>query len=480
MKIRSLSKKRILLALQGALACTSLLWVTGCMHDSDEHDDDGHAHASDITLYVGGASAIAAYDLGTGTQKSGEIGDVGSLTDMQALADGTVLVSNGAKDNVVIFDGATLLEKSRQANGLGAKRPVHTFVSPVYGGKQYFAAMHDGNGAVGSDAMLLIDIAKSSSTYLKAVGEIGLALGHHKASFSKTQPRIVVTSINACDEVAAVYDFTDVKAIQKVKAFSAADIGMDGSSRQKTCDPTRAAGILPSAHGGATSSQGRAYHNLTGLGQILSVDLDAAMPTARLLNTQGAGAGYTKAVPGSKYVYSLQSSPREGDATRPGLACQIGQLVVIDAALDSVVNEVALFLKGPNCRDSLATTPYKTVGPGHIVIAQNTNRLFIQATSGFSDAVGYAEHHLVLDMSDVKNPVQQASLSIGKSRSHHAETLSGDGKWFVVGNNLDATVSVIDVEKAEVVKTINTVTGPSTLTTFGEESGPSYQTGPIK
>lgn len=462
------------------LACLGSILTVGCMHDSDEHEDDGHSHASDITLFVGGATAIAAYDLATGTQKRGEIGDVGSLTDMQALADGTVLVSNGAKDNVVIFDGTNMLERSRQQNTLGAKRPVHAFVSPVYGGKQYFASMHDGNGAVGSDAMLLIDIAKNSPTYLKAVGEVALGLGHHKASFSANKPRIVVTSINECNEVAAVYDFTDVKAIQKVKAFSAADLGMDGSSRNKTCDPTRAAGILPSAHGGATSSQGRAYHNLTGLGQILSVDLDADMPTARLLNTQGAGAGYTKAVPGSKYVYSLQSSPREGDATRPGLPCQIGQLVVIDAALDSVVNQVALFLKGPNCRDSLAGTPYKTVGPGHIVIAEKSHRLFIQATSGFSDAVGYAEHHLVLAMSDVKNPVQQASLSIGKSRSHHAETLSGDGKGFVVANNLDATVSVIDVEKAEVLKTFATVTGPSTLTTYGEEAGPSRQTGPVK
>ena len=220
---------------------------------------------------------------------------------------------------------------------------------------------------------------------------------------------------------------------------------------------------------------GKAYCNATASGDIISVDLESAVPSFKVLKTKGSGSGYTKGH--GRYVYSLQNKPREADSAKPGSLCQVGQIVVIDAQVDTVVNEVPLKYGGPDCADAVAAGAAKSVGPGHIKI--NGNTMFVQMASS-TDATTYAAKHLVLDLTDPADPVQTGALDIGKSLSHHGETLSGDAKHFFVANNLDGTVTQIDAVLATVTGTLTVRANPRTLATWGQAEGPSPSTGPVE
>jgi hypothetical protein len=320
--------------------------------------------------------------------------------------------------------------------------------------------MNDGeSGAPATNSALFIDITPGSPDYLKAVGEVALGVGHHKAAFGKSAHRVVISNIGDTAEVLAVFDYTDPADIRKLAAISAGGLGV-----------TRA-----SPHGcGASSLTGKAYCNLTATGDIVSVDLEAATPTFKVLKTGGSGGGYTKG--NGRYVYSLQTRPREADTAKPGDVCQVGQVVVIDSQADSVVNEVPVFYGAADCDDPVAGTPVRTAGPGHIKIAGD--RMYVQMASS-SDTSTYADRHLVLDISDPAAPEQTGALDIGRSLSHHGETLSGDDAWLFVANNLDGTVSQIDASAASVTRTLTVKPNPRTLATWGEAEGPSHLTGPL-
>jgi len=471
--MKTLFSLPIPLSALGIGAALSACALTGCLHDSGEEKPP--AEKTPLLLYVGGATRIAAYDLQTGSQKAGEIGDVGGLTDMTALDDASLLVNSGAKNQIIIFDGKTMLEKSRIASKTGGLKPTHGFLTTPMDGQQYFAAMFDGGGTASTNSAVFIDADPKSEKYLQYLGEAGLGSGHHKAAFSKNKARASISNIADCAEVVTVLDYSDPSDIQRIAAISAADLGFDGSSPEKTCG---SGGVSLSPHGSATAAMsGRAYHNLTGIGKILSVDQDASAPQGRLLDTEGKGAGYTKGLAGSDYVYSLQNHPREGSATHPGEVCQVGQIVVIDGALDSVVNQVPVLLTGPDCQDSLPAI-FKNTGLDHMTIIPSAHRLYVLGGNG--DTAGYSMHRHVFDVTDPKHPRQLPSIEVGKSRGHHPETLSGDGKWLIEGDNLDNTVTVIDVEAGKVAKTFGVVNAPSTLSTWGEVEGPSHPTGPVE
>ncbi len=437
------------------LAVASALLFAGCLGSGSENQD-GDRHL----LFVAREGSLAAYDIATGEQVSGEIADVSGPTDMQALEDGTVLVNLSNRNEVLAFDGKTMLEKARiPSSSLGATRPVHSYVTPTHGGKRYWVSMNDGAGTPATNSALFIDITPGSPDYLKAVGEAGLGVGHHKAAFGKSAHRVVISNIGDTSEVLAVFDYSDPSDIRKLAAVSAGDLGVARAS----------------PHGcGASSLTGKAYCNLTATGDIVSVDLESAAPTFKVLKTGGSGGGYTKG--NGRYVYSLQAKPREADTAAPGEVCQAGQVVVIDSEADSVVNEVALLYGGPDCDDPIADTPARSAGPGHIVIAGS--RMYVQMASG-SDETHYADKHLVLDISDPAAPEQTGALGIGRSLSHHGEALSGDDAWFFVANNLDGTVTQIDAGAATVARTLTVGANPRTVATWGEAEGPGHLAGPL-
>jgi hypothetical protein len=299
---------------------------------------------------------------------------------------------------------------------------------------------------------------------IKAVGEVGLGIGHHMACFSKAWPRAVISNFSDTGKVLGVYDYSNPAQVTEVKAWSASSLGIKGPAWP---------------HGCATSKlNGHAYCNATGPGNILSVDIDAATPAIRTLKTKGAGGGFTLAHPDGRYIYTLQTSPREGDTTRPGAVCQVGQVVVIDAQSDTVVNEVPVKYDGPDCARSIVGTEAATAGPA--AIALSGNKMYVQLATVRTDSTGSAAKHLVLDIANPAHPVQTASLGIGKSAKQHGEAMSGDQKFFFVTNNLDGTVTQIDATSGKVAKTLAVRASPSTVATWGQDEGPSHAFGPLE
>lgn len=434
------------------------------------------------SLFVGHEGSLIAYDLATGEERPGAVQNVAGPVDLQALADGTLMVNLTGRDEILCVDGNTMLERARiPSSAQGGKRPVHSYLSPERGGKSYWLTLNDGaEGKLETNSARFVDVTLGSADFMKPVGETSVGVGHHKASFSATGERVVISNIGDCDNVLTVYDYSDMAEIKALATLTAEDAGWDGSSFATTCDPTYQMGVPPAPHGCATSKQsGKAYCNLTSSGGIVAVDIDATPPTFVVVPTGGLGGGYTKTSEDGRYVYSVQEEPREGSAENPGAPCQIGQLVVLDATSDSIAAEVPLFYKGPGCTDVLVGTDEETAGPSHMQVTHDGKTMFITVAGGFGVDTARVRQEVVLDLSNPASPVQLASIPVGASSSHHGDTLSGDGQWLFVANNADGTVTQIDTATRSVVRTLQTKDKPLALATYGAAEGPSYQTGPI-
>lgn len=452
--------------------------LAGCDPASKSKSDSEHEHVHAQTLFVLTDSKLIAFDVATGEQLSGEIPNVSSPVDPQVLGDGTLLANLTSANQVLVIDAMHMLEKARLASSsVGGLRPVHTYISPERDGKKYWLTLNDGSDEPKTNSALFIDIVKDSADYLKPVGEVRVGVGHHKAAFSSTRERVVISNIADCDNVMTVYDYTDVSAPSPITTLTAVAAGWNGTSFPTTCDPTYQAGLPPAPHGCATSKvSGKSYCALTANGAIVSIDIDAVTPSFSMITTTtGHGGGYTAVHPTGKYVYSLQEEPREGLG---GETCQIGQLAVIDAATDQLADEVPLFYDGPGCAKILKGTDEETANPGHILITHDGKKMFIGVAGGFGVKAARVRRQLVLDLSDPAHPVQKPSVTTGTGTGHRGETLSGDGKYLFVVNNVDGSVTQIDTATDGVVRTIK-APGAQVVATFGSQEGPSHQTGPI-
>ncbi|HEX8439230.1 hypothetical protein [Archangium sp.] len=460
-------------SLPAVLSVCAAALLASCEDDDKRPPETGPLREA---LFVAHQGRLVSYDIDSGQERPGTVEDVTSPVDPQVLEDGTLLVHLTNKNQVLIVDGLTMLEKARlPSSRLGGKRPVHSYVSPVRNGKRYWLTLNDGDGTPGSNSALFVDATRGSATYLQPAGEVRLGNGHHKASFSNTRERVVISNIADCEDSLSVYDYSDVGHVKQVLKLSAADLGW-GPSRP--CAANYQGGFPPAPHGCATSTvSGKAYCNLTTTGDLVAINLDADLPTFQVLRTGGTGGGYTKAHPNGRYIYSLQESPREGKA--PGVTCQMGQLVVVDASTDTVVREVPLFYRGPGCDLVLATTAAAKAGPGHIVLTKDARTLYITPAGGFGDPSSRVSQELVLDISDPAAPVQRASIPVGLSTGHHGDTLSAGGGFLFVTNTEDDTVSQIDTATNAVVRTLNVRDVPLALATFGTAEGPSAHTGPL-
>lgn len=452
-----------------------LLVTAGCGGSSKPAQSPmGHA------LFVAHEGVFTSYDIASGQERAGAVQNVAGPIDLQSLADGTQLVNLTANNQILAVDPASMLEKARlPSSGQGATRPVHSYITPDRSGHRYWISLNDGaQGQVATNSARFVDVQPGSATYLQAVGEVGLGIGHHKASFSNTIERAVFSNIADCNDVLSVYDYADIKNIKKLLTIRAVDLGWDGSTFARTCDPTYANGVPPAPHGCATSKvSGKAYCNLTGSGDLVSIAIDATPVTYSKVTTGGSGGGYTKAHPAGRYIFSLEEKPREGSG---GAVCQVGQLVVLDATTDAVVKQLPLGYTGPGCTKTLTGTDEATAGPGHMALSLDAKTLFITLAGGFQVASARVRQVVVVDISNPASPVQLASIPTGASTGHHGDALSGDGKWLFVADNVDNTVTQIDVAARAVAKTIPVRPTPQTLATFGSAEGPSAQTGPIQ
>jgi hypothetical protein len=469
--------------LAAALGCGSddavVLTTPGDSQPSGINSQPSGINPLSETLFVAHQGSLISYDIATGAERPGAVQGVSGPTDLQALDDGTLLVNLTDQNHVLVVDPRSMLEVARVHTSFGAaQRPVHSFISPARAGKTYWLALNDGtedDPATNSAAFL--DITPGSDRYLQHVAEVPVGVGHHKAAFSATRERVVITNIADCDRVLGVYDYSNIQQITEVAVMSSADAGWDGSTFDKTCDPTYQTGVPPAPHGCATSKlSGKAYCNVTSSGELVAIDIDAEVPTFQRVPTDGAGGGYTKASNDGRYIYSLQNEPREGAG---GSVCQVGQLVVLDTTSDSVVATLPLGYLGADCSQSLVGTDEETTEPAHAVISLDGSRLFITLAGGFDVESARVRQQLAIDITSPLAPAQLPSIPVGASTGYHGDTLSGDGRWLFVANNIDDTVTQIDVASASVVRTWTVAARPQVLATYGSLEGPSVQTGPI-
>lgn len=460
----------------------------GCT-DDDDPDSLCEPGSADCllshTLFVAHEGLLSSYDIATGEERPGSVSGISAPVDLQALEDGSLIVNLTGTNEVLVANGFTMLEVARHpSSGDSGRRPVHGYVTPEYGGKQYWVTMNDGEqGDPETNSALFLDITEGSATRFEVAGEVGLGVGHHKASFSGTQERVVISNIADCDDVLSVYDYSDIEDIELLATFTGEDAGFDaedpgeGEFDPSFCDPTYERGLPPAPHGCATShASGKAYCSVTSSGDIVAVDIDASEPTFTRIATSGSGGGFTFAHPGGRYIYMQQESPREGDGGEP---CQIGQLAVIDSTKDEVVAELPLFYRGPDCTEELAGTDAESANPGHSHFAHHGTLLYIPISGGFNQSDARVDQLVVVDTSDPADPEQLESIEVGVHTGHSASALSGDERSLFVVNTVDGTVSQIDAESRSVVKTFTVSANPKVVATFGTIEGPSEVTGPV-
>jgi YVTN family beta-propeller protein len=437
---------------------------------------------------VSGRDQLALHDLATGAELA-RFDAKGGSSDLLALGGGIALSNHTAGNAVVLVDLNRRTEIGRlPSSSLGGIRPVHMYLSPAFEGRQYVVVLNDGNerstpkGERPKDStLLLIDAVQSSPTFLKPTGEIRLGIGHHKAGFSMKRPRLAVSNISDCSDVVSIYDYQSASEIKLVKSFSAADLGYDGSTPLKTCDETGKIGLMLSPHGtGTSAATGRVYHFLTGTGQIAVFDIDADVPTVKLIQTAGSGGASVKDLPGGRFMVVPQRGPREVHQRADGSLCQVGQLAVIDAVAEKVAAQLPVFYGEPTCRSSLVGKPHERAALQYAMPSPDGKTVFVEVGTlyGPPNVVAESRFVAVFDLSDPYMPVQLPSIPVGAGNDTRDHALTGDGKLLLVPNSLDDSVSVIDIGSRQVIRTIPTVTKPFRVVTFSEGIGPSKPVGP--
>jgi YVTN family beta-propeller protein len=281
--------------------------------------------------------------------------------------------------------------------------------------------------------------------------------------------------------VISVYDYGNPSEIKLIKTFSSADLGYDGSTPLKSCDETGKTGLMLSPHGtGTSAATGRVYHHLTGTGQIAIFDIDADVPSVKIIQTAGTGGASVKDLPGGRFMVVPQRGPRELHQRADGSVCQVGQLVVIDAVAEKVIAQAPVFYGEPTCRTSIAGTPHERAALQYAMPSPDGKTVFVEIGTlyGPPNVVAESRFVAVFDLADPSRPIQRASIPVGAGNDTREHALTADGKLLLVTNSLDNSVSVIDVASRQVVRTIETVNRPFRVVTFSDALGPSKPTGP--
>lgn len=442
------------------------------------------SHAAD-RLFVSGRDALVAYDFATG-QELARFATPGLSADMIVLESGHILLNHRDGNAVLVVDANNLSEVARiPSSSVGGTRPVHAYLSPMLNGRRFFVALNDGDEArtapftaAADSSALFLDATPGSQTFLRPVGEIRLGTGHHKMNFAPDRPRAAVSNIGDCEAVLQVLDFADPANIRIVATLSAEGIGLDGRDGRRPCHPRGGeAGVRPAPHGAATDPvTGRGYHNLNAMGAFVSLDMRAETPDFRLLPaTRGWGGATITVHPTAGLLYGPQYAPREGDSRAPGVACQVGQLALIDARADRVAREFPILADGPDCTRSLAGTPEAGARTGFATLAGTS--LFLPLST-LGAATTRSHGVAVVDVSTPNEPRQLPTIRVGAHNGHRGDTLTGDGRFLVVPSNVDNVVHVIDTATRQVVRHIPVVAQPGRIAVFGA-SGASKSPGPM-
>ena len=441
----------------------------------------------DHVMLVVGSSEAAVYEVATG-RELGKVSVPGGSLDTMALPNGVALFNHTAGHQVLALDLKTGQEVARiPSSGLGAKRPVHAYMTPPTGGRQFYVTLNDGVvadtpvGEVPKDSSLaLIDVDPASPTYLKLAGEVRLGRGHHKVAFSNTRARMVASNIADCSDVLSVYDYSNPADIKLVKSFAARDLGYDQSSAAKICDVTGKTGVNLAPHGvGTSAATGEAFHFITGTGQVALIDIDAEAPTVRLIQTAGSGGSTAKDMPGGRFIVVPQRTPREVQDKAGGVLCQIGQIAVIDAVNRQLVSQTPILYGNGACNESLVGKPGAAAAVSYLGFNKDGSRMFVAVgtLSGPQNVAATVDLVPVFDMTNPSQPKQLEPLKL-EARKGSDIVMANGGRLAFIPNSEASTVSIVDTESMKVVNTVKTVAGPSRLSAFSPSAGPSKYIGP--
>ncbi len=471
----------------GGLLATTMLASTALAQEGDPPRD---------RLFVGAKDALVTYDLATGAEVA-RVPRSGDTTDLAVTADGVVLANHrgGTTGNgIIAVDARTGQEIKRfPASTLGGVRPVHAYLTPSLGGRQFFISVTDGNAAATArdaeaidSALTAIDVTPDSPTRLTLVGEARKGNGHAKLAFSPVSGRFSASNIADCDEVLGVYEINGEGKIKRVAAIDATQLGFDASSREKTCDATGRSGVRLSPHGATTAPvNGRHFHNLNSTGQFVWVDADLPEPRVGVVSTRGGsgGANMTAHLSG-RVVYGAQFTPREGaQGARAGSSCQIGQIAVLDPVSASVTAQVPVKLDGPDCTRSLTGTDEALVRPAFSTLSSDGLTLFVTlgtmaGASPQQTSEARSRKLVIFDVSDPATPRQLPSLDVGAANGHRDYAITGDGRYLLVPANRDHSVAVVDMVERRVTRTLKVAEEPNRVASFGG-AGPSKPHGPV-
>lgn len=414
------------------------------------------AQPSGALLYVSGRDALVAYDATTGEERQ-RFATPGISSDMLVTPGGHVILNHRDGHAVLIIEAATGREVARlPSSGMGGRMPVHSYLLAMPDGRWIAAILNDGveaqtpPGTAAQDStMMLIGASEDRPDFGQVLGEIRLGRGHHKLAVTRDGARVSISNTGDCGELVGIYTLSPPA---RIASFGAASIGLDGSTPERRCDPTRAAGVRPSPHGtGMAAGTGTHFHNMNGTGQFLAIQAEATPPGSTVLATGGTGGASIAAHPAGRFLYAPQNTPRGG-----GNPCQAGQIAVLDGAGPALAAEIPILVEGPGC-----TAASGGVRPAYAFATPDGRSLFVTLGTLNPALADRARHVAVFDLSDPARPVQRPSIAVGAAAGHRDGKLTADGAWLVVPNGADNTVSILDTQRREVARSFPTVAQPN-------------------
>lgn len=383
-------------------------------------------------VWVAVEGSIVAHSLDTGEPGGLEVGSITSPSSMIALEDGILLVSLTEIGRLAAVDGRFMKERERWISSeVRAVRPQGASLGRLADGTLAWAVSHTGRPGDEDDSTIaLVDVDPDHQTRFSKLGELGVPRGPHAHAMSDGG-RLVVAAQGSCDRTVLEFAVGRVKDGRVERRLSAAQLGFEGGA--SACDP--ATGTIP-APLGCASVAGSLACAVGPFGRVGLFDASGAPPV--VVATGGRGAGAVAPSPDGALLLVVEASPREGDG---GVACQIGQLAVIDPGAPQPLAAIPLLLDGPGCTRSLSGTDEASLRPGAIWAHAGTGRLFVGLDA---TAPGARGRHLLVLEGQGATIAQAPSLELPASDGPAIGALSLGAHWLVIGRPLVRQVVKVD------------------------------------
>jgi YVTN family beta-propeller protein len=432
-------------------------------------------------LYVAHEGFIASYDIATGAERAGTLPNATGPVDMQSFDDGHLMINLTGRNEVLIFDGKTMLEKTRlPSSSLGAMRPVHSYISPEIGGRSFWISFNDGaDNMPATNSALFVDCKGRAPPTTRPWSEVALGVGHHKAAFSTTQARVVISNIADCADVLSVYDYSD-----PVGDHARRDAIGGGAGLGRLQLPEDVRCHVPERPAARAARLRHVEHDRQGVLQPDGLGRDHRRRRRRRdAHVQVAGHGRRRRrlhqgvarrplhlLAAERSARGEHGSPGRHVPDRPARRHRRDGRDRRGAAAAAVQGR--RLRRGPHRHGGGQQRGRSHPHQSRRQDAVRRRGWRLRRRGRDLRSGDHRRHH------HARSPVLKPSLAVGQGTSHRADALSGDGKFVFVVNNVDGSVTQIDVATATVVKTIRTMATPQTIATWGTAEGAGEQTGP--